>query len=259
MSPRIGIIGVGHVGRHTQEILHPHVVVTFDSAEDEAYPYDDLASCDVVVICVDTPPMADGRADITNVVEAVMRVPADLVVLRSTVPPGTVDSLSERTGKSICFMPEYVGESNFAGSRWEASGLATAFAVIGGAPAVRRRAIELLVPVYGPSTVFFQCEAREAEIIKYMENAFFATKLMFVNQFFDLCQGLGADWATVREGWLLDPRVGRDHSAVFAEDRGFGGRCLPKDLSALLARATDAGVALPLLEAVAALNDSYRQ
>jgi len=85
----------------------------------------------------------------------------------------------------------------------------------------------------GHHCVYYACSAVEAEIIKYMENSFLTTKVAFVNQFYDIANLFGADWHRVREGWLLDERVGRAFSAVFADNRGFGGKCLPKDISAI--------------------------
>ncbi len=107
-------------------------------------------------------------------------------------------------------------------------------------------------------TTFFECSAIEAEIIKYMENSFLALKVAFVNQMYDVARASEADWETVREGWLLDPRIGRAHSVVFPEDRGFGGRCLPKDLDAIRAYAQGLGVDASILDAVALANRRLR-
>jgi UDPglucose 6-dehydrogenase len=70
--------------------------------------------------------------------------------------------------------------------------------------------------VLGPTKTYFQCSAIEAEIIKYMENSYLATKVSFVNEFRRICETFGADWHAVREGWLLDPRVEPTHTAAFA-------------------------------------------
>jgi UDPglucose 6-dehydrogenase len=86
-----------------------------------------------------------------------------------------------------------------------------------------------------------------------MENCFLAAKVAFVNQFFDIAQALGVDFDELRRLWLLDPRVGPSHTMVTPE-RGFRGRCLPKDMAALIAAMRPLGGA-PLLEAVQAYND----
>ena len=63
----------------------------------------------------------------------------------------------------------------------------------------------------------------------------------------------------MREGWLLDPRIGRSHSAVFTDNRGFGGKCLPKDVNAIVRAASEVGYAPALLAEVLASNDRYRR
>jgi UDP-glucose 6-dehydrogenase len=89
-----------------------------------------------------------------------------------------------------------------------------------------------------------------------MENCFLATKVAFVNQFYDIAMELGIDFEELRELWLADPRVGYSHTVVTRE-RGFGGRCLPKDLSVLISAMKPMGGA-PLLEAVWAYNRTLR-
>ena len=71
-------------------------------------------------------------------------------------------------------------------------------------------------------------------LVALWRTPYLATKVSFVNEFRRICEILGADWHTVREGWLLDPRVEPAHRAAFASTPGFGGRCLPKDLSAII-------------------------
>ena len=93
--------------------------------------------------------------------------------------------------------------------------------------------------------------------MKYMENSYLALKVTFVNEFYEICRTFGADWHAVREGWLLDPRVERSHTAVFINQRGFGGRCLPKDVNAIAAAAVAAGYTPGLLQEVLASNDRF--
>ena len=96
-------------------------------------------------------------------------------------------------------------------------------------------------------------DAKTAELCKYMENAFLATKVAFVNQFYDLAEAWGVDYTELRELWLEDERIGRSHTLV-TEERGYRGRCLPKDMAAIIQAARQVGGA-PLLEAVDRYND----
>jgi len=255
---RVGIIGMGHVGSMMHTMLEPHAeLVTYDAADAGPYPKAELAECDYVMVCVSTPPAQDGSCDVTNVEDAVRQCPAERIMIRSTVSPGTTARLAADTGKHVVFCPEYVGESTYYNPLWPTA-TAVPFLIVGGEPADRAWFIDALQPVLGPDKSYHQCSADEAELIKYMENSFFAVKVIFAAEFRAICEAHGADWHTVREGWLLDPRVEPSHTAVFASARGFGGKCLPKDLAAIIAAARAAGIEPLLLAAAAAVNARLR-
>jgi len=83
-----------------------------------------------------------------------------------------------------------------------------------------------------------------------MENTWGATKVIFANEWYEICQRFGASYNTVREGWVLDSRVERMHTAVFPRKRGFGGKCFPKDLLGIIAQSEKAGYEPSLLKQV---------
>jgi UDPglucose 6-dehydrogenase len=256
---KIAIIGMGHVGKAMHDLFRQHAeIIPYDARGSEDYPERELASCDAAIVCVDTPTRADGSCDTSHVRDAVSRLPVTTVLLKSTVPPGTTDLLAATTGKDICFSPEYVGENPYLQTYWPGGCQDVPFLILGGEHAVRSRFIDLFQPVLGPTKIYFQCTAVEAEIIKYMENAYLATKVTFVNEFRRICEAFGADWHTVREGWLLDPRIEPTHTAAFATTPGFTGKCLPKDLTAIIHAATTAGYAPGLLAEVLHSNERLR-
>jgi len=255
----VGVIGLGRVGRAVCDLLAAHVrLVTWDRAENQPYPEAELAACDYAVVCVDTPAGTDGTADLSSVMKAAAQVPCERVLLKSTVPPGTTNRLAQSTGKSICYWPEYIGESRYYNPVFPSRIIEVPFVIIGGEPVVRRWFIDRLLPILGPTKTYFQCEAVEAELIKYAENSYFATKITFVNEFRQICEAFAADWHTVREGWLLDPRVERMHTAAFDDEPGFGGKCLPKDMTAIVAAAAAKGYMASLLAEVLATNARLR-
>ena len=259
MTPRVGIIGLGHVGQSMYDLFSQHTkVVTFDIIDHEDYPATDLEKCDFGVVCVDTPEMQDGACDISKVSEAINRIPIDRILLKSTVPPGTTDRLILASRKQICFSPEYIGESSYYHPFWADGVKAVPFVILGGEFTIRRWFVDRLLPILGPTKTYFQCTALEAETIKYMANSYFATKISFVNEFRNICENLGADWHTVREGWLLDPRIEPSHSAVFTEAPGFGGKCLPKDLNAIVHASLKVGYEPKLLIEVLRSNRRFR-
>jgi UDPglucose 6-dehydrogenase len=91
-----------------------------------------------------------------------------------------------------------------------------------------------------------------------MENAFYATKVTFCNEWFDIARTFGVDYNELRETWLADPRISRDHTFVYPDNRGFSGKCLPKDTSAIVKASADRGCDARLLKSVMAANSHYR-
>jgi hypothetical protein len=169
---KIGIIGMGHVGSTMHGLLGDHAqLITYDQATDSEYPHSNLAGCDFAVVCVSTPAGPGGECDITEVHEAVKRLPVSRILIKSTVAPGTTDHLVAVTGKQICFCPEYVGQSTYFNPLL-ADAAEMPFIVLGGAPETRKWFIDALLPVLGPTKSYFQCTAVEAEVVKYMENTF---------------------------------------------------------------------------------------
>ena len=75
---------------------------------------------------------------------------------------------------------------------------------------------------------------------------------------FDVAEALGVDYNQLREVWLADPRIGRSHTFVYRNNRGYGGKCLPKDTSALIHQGKAAGVDMSLLECVREKNNGYQ-
>jgi len=91
-----------------------------------------------------------------------------------------------------------------------------------------------------------------------MENCFYAVKVMFCNEFFDIARVHGVDYNELREIWLADPRISRDHTFVYPDNRGFSGKCLPKDVSAIIHSCRRHGLEPKLLEAAMDINDVHR-
>lgn len=217
-------------------------------------PYDDpgrkqaVNACDIVFVCVPTPAAAGESCDLSAVEESAGWITAPLCI-RSTVAPGTVERLSAAYGRAVAFSPEYLGES--PAHPWK-DDAACGFVIVGGADQIAGLVTAAYRTVVGPEVRFYYTDSRTAELCKYMENCFLATKVAFVNQFYDIAEALGVPFEELREVWLADPRIGSSHTQV-SRERGFRGRCLPKDLSAMIAAMKALGGA-PLLEQVLAYN-----
>ena len=256
---KIAIVGRGVVGRAFEKMVRSrYETVTYDPVENGDYPQAEIDACDLGVVCVPTNAREDGSCDTSIVADAVFKLNNPLILIKSTIEPGTTDRLVRQTGKRICFSPEYIGESKYFQPYWEDM-IHTPFFIVGGAELDCIDIIALIEPITGPTKVYYSCRAVEAEIIKYMENSFFATKVTFVNEFYNICERLGANWQKVREGWLLDPRINKMHTSVFKDERGFGGKCYPKDLNAIIKKAESLGYSPELLKEVVASNKRIRE
>jgi UDPglucose 6-dehydrogenase len=253
----IGIVGYGFVGRGLADLFgSAHKVVVYDNAfamYSSPSQREAINSCDVAFIAVPTPTGSDGiSCDLTQVQDALswLTVPT---CIKSTVPPGTTKTVESWFKAPIAVSPEYMGESSH--HQWKTPD-SYGFQIIGGA----RTVAELVMAAYRESSrvdiKFYLTDSVTAEFVKYMENCFLATKVAFVNQFYDLAKWVGVDFNEARNLWLLDPRIGGSHTDV-SEVRGFGGKCLPKDLRAIIAVANSYGGA-KLLEAVHAFNEAVR-
>ena len=250
---KVGIVGLGHVGSIMKELFE--YVAVYDEIK-EIGNRDEINQCQVVFVCVPTPQGKGGCCD-TSIVEYVLDwLDSEVIVLRSTVPVGFTDEQSRKRGKRIVFQPEYYGETyahpfrNPRNRNW---------ITLGGADKATELVAQLYERIYTSEVVIHQVDAKTAELAKYMENSFLATKVIFCNQFYDLSKAMGVNYYKLRETWLLDPRIGRSHTFVYEDERGYGGSCLPKDLSAIIYQAQEVGVDIDLLDAVREENERYHE
>jgi UDPglucose 6-dehydrogenase len=254
MKPKtVAIVGYGAVGKGIKQ-LFPQAVVYDEPlglGTREA-----VNGCQYAFIAVPTPARPNGACD-TAIVENVLSwIESDIIVIRSTVSVGTTERLARATGKNIVFQPEFgPGEtpdhhfSDLRRIRW---------VILGGDRPSTVAVTDLYKTTFNADLTIYQTDSRTAELTKYMENCFLAVKVTFCNEFYDIAQGLGVDYNELRELWLLDPRVGRSHTFVLPDDRGFGGKCLPKDLRAMTYTAEGAGCSPTLLLATAQANAAVR-
>lgn len=121
------------------------------------------------------------------------------------------------------------------------------------------RVAEILKELYAPflrtNRPVIVMDLVSAELIKFAANAFLATKISFINEIANICEGVGADVDKVREGLGLDNRIG---PRFLYPGLGYGGSCFPKDVQALMATAKEAGYIPRLLEAVDRINHDQR-
>lgn len=241
----IGIIGYGHVGRAMHKIFGDWVKAIYDPFVDAPEGLENskeaVNKCDLAIVCVFTKENEDGSCDTSLVDESVGWADTPVVLIKSAVIPGTVEKLKEKYGKRIVVSPEYFGESRyFMPEEWR-DPKAWPFQIFGGDPNDTAYCVAVFKPVFNPRTFYYQIPSTTAELIKYAENIWGATKVTWANEFFEICKAFGVNFDQMREGWALDPRVEKMHTSVFERARGFGGKCFPKDVKALIRASEKAG------------------
>ena len=262
---RIGIIGQGYVGTAIKVGFEPYYTVEtydkYDGMKSTVQLTDMVETCKVIFVCVPTPMNTDGTCH-TDIVESVVKeiddrvdlanIPKPTVVIKSTVPPGTTDRLHRKyKGVDVIFNPEFLTEMNFIEDFKNQSRI-----ILGGV----RRGTSLLRQIYSkvfPHATIVKTNAKYAETVKYFINCFLGTKVSFANEMKMLCDEIDIDYDKVVEYATYDERLGKSHWAVPGPDGelGFGGHCLPKDISAIVNGYGD----MELLQAVLKVNDRVRK
>ena len=218
-----------------------------------------------VFIAVGTPPLPDGRADLSFVRQVAEAIGENLngykvVITKSTVPVGTGQMVEkvirEKSGGSQDFAvvsnPEFLRE----GSALEDFSRPDRV-VIG---ARTQRAVDVMLEIYAPlkaaGVPFVIANIESSEMIKYASNGFLATKITFVNEIAELCERVGADVETVARGMGLDNRI---NPKFLHPGPGYGGSCFPKDTSAIAQIAEEHGMSFEIIDAVLSANERVRQ
>ncbi len=253
-KPRVGVVGAGVVGSAMQKLCGPDTVVYDPYKAEYSGNRDALNRCDVAFVAVPTPMNDDGSCNTSIVEEVVGWVESPLIILRSTVTPGTTDRLRQKLGKAVVFQPEYLGETtaHVFGNMAERE-----FVVLGGTTEDVSRAADFYKHYYNAYVRYYFCDAVTAEVAKYMENAFYAVKVTFVNEFYDIAIAHGVDPNVLREIWLADPRISRDHTFVYPFARGFSGKCLPKDCNAIVHSSRQKGLEPKFMAATLRINEDF--
>jgi len=248
---KIAIIGNGHVGT-AMRTLFPGAAV-YDKHQPDHADRSAVEGADFAIVCVPTPSLSDGAADVSAVEEVVEWCNAGLICIKSTVPPGTTDRLATYISKRIVFSPEYEGETP-----WQRSVRDWPFVIVGGERQAANEALAHFAAVLGPEKSYWATDAVTAETVKYTENAWLAMQVTWANEMAGICEAVGTSWQQVRELWALDPRVSPWNTLVLPPG-GYGGKCLPKDAAALIAAARGAGYEATFLEAMVAANERFRR
>ena len=231
---RIGIIGNGYVGEALAFTfspiykIHIHDTNPLRSNDD----VETVHNCDFVFICVQTPMFKDGSQDLSYVKKVFKYAnKKPIYILKSTVLPGSTKKLeSDYPELKIIFSPEFLTERTA-----KLDMLTQSRIILGGNSKLTSKVKNIFVNRFKTKNII-EMDSTAAELVKYMNNTFFATKVSFMNEFKILCDNIGADWDDVIAGFASDSRVGNSHLNVPGHDGkfGYGGTCFPKDVNSLI-------------------------
>ena len=266
----IGIVGQGFVGSAVRAGLETEFnVLTYDKFVEEktnSTLLNIVSKCDVIFVCVPTPMDMETGECHTGIVESVIsdidRLCIDLnvvptLVVKSTVPPGTIDRLNDYIAQhcNVTFNPEFLTEANAINDFINQNRI-----VLGGDKMALRPVIEIFEAAF-PGVPIKVTTAATAEMVKYTTNCFLATKVSFANEIFDICQHSRVDYNEMVDIAKLDTRLGNSHWMVPGPDgdRGYGGHCFPKDMTALRYIASQMPVATPTLDGASKTNSNVRK
>ncbi len=240
---KIGIVGKGFVGSAVQNGFSANTgceadVKIYDKDPSRStHSLEEVMSCDFVFLSVPTPSNKDGSMNLSFIHSALEEMSEynsenTIVLVRSTIVPGTSKLLQEKYKKlKIVFNPEFLTERSAHFDFINQSRI-----ILGGEKELTSKVADLYNWRFGKYTPIIQTDFQTAELIKYMNNCFFATKVSFLNEMKLVAEKTGCDWETAIEGFVLDGRVGHSHLQVPGPDgkAGFGGSCFPKDVQAMI-------------------------
>jgi nucleotide sugar dehydrogenase len=256
---KVAIVGYGYVGTAYHKVFPDAVIY------DPFKGYNDkeaVNNCDLAIVCVPTQMKEDKSADISIVEEVVGWLETPLILIKSTVPPTTTQKLRESTHKRICHSPEYVGEGGYYIPYWKYAHPTEpqhhSFVIVGGEPKDRDEIIDIFQRVLGADKIYFQCTSTASELIKYFENCTIGSRVTLSNVFAKICESFGESYNQVREGLVLDERLGKMFTSVFKDKRGFGGKCIPKDMNAIVQASKKNGYDPKLLQSILDVNDELK-
>jgi len=273
---KIGVIGGGFVGKAIAKgfMLHANISIYDIDPEKSTDTFDNvILNSDFVFIALPTP-MIDiegGKADLSIMHDFFQKASntrkeaiknsmyfntKTIFIIKSTIPVGTTRKLCELYGLTIIHSPEFLTERTA-----NIDFLLPARNIIGGLNQSDNSKVAKLFQDRFPETPCYIMPPEEAELVKYMCNCFFATKVMFFNEMRLLVDRLGMDWDSVMNGVLSDGRIAHSHTDIPGHDgdRGIGGKCFPKDINALISILNENNIDPKVLEAVWEQNKAIRK
>ena len=266
LKQKIGIFGNGFVGSAVQFGFSPSTGCDYEVRVYDKNPTKSVDSIEETVnesefifLSVPTPSNKDGSMNLDIVEQALLDISEvnenkhNIVLLRSTVVPGTTRELQSKFDNlRLVFNPEFLTERN---AKYDFINQARII-IGGGDTMIQKHEVEKVGDLYrlrfGESQPIIETNWETAELIKYMSNCFFTTKISYMNEMYQIANKCDADWEVVLDGFFRDGRVGHSHMNVPGPDGkfGFGGSCFPKDIRAIINYGESLGLKMNTLKGV---------
>jgi UDPglucose 6-dehydrogenase len=259
LKKNIGIIGKGFVGSavahgFSSACGYDGVIRVYDSNPMlSTHSLDEtINESNFLFVSVPTPSNTNGSVNLDILYNCINDIQCNLngnnpvILIRSTVVPGTTQALSDKfPDLNIVFNPEFLTErsANF-------DFINQARFVLGGDSSSTNVVAELFRDRFGSQIPIIETTYETAELIKYMCNTYFATKISFLNEMKLIADQVNVNWDDAMNGFLSDGRIGHSHTNIPGHDgkKGFGGSCFPKDVQAIIHYAKSLNIDLGTLE-----------
>jgi UDPglucose 6-dehydrogenase len=268
---KIGVVGVGIVGSATAKVLErKHELFLYDKFKQEYNSKKNLEevvdNSEVIFVCVPTPMKITGEIDYSSVHSSLDQLGEEmirtnrnpqeiLVTIRSTAVSGTTDKLAEEYPFRFAFNPEFLRE------KYAVEDMKNTDRIVIGAN--DKKSINQLQEVYKPlfpNAKYVIVKRKEAEMIKYVANVTLASQIAIANEIYNICKATRVDYDIVRKAILLDERIGNNTEVPGPDgDFGFGGKCFPKDLRALIRLSQENEYDPYLLQEIWRTNEKVRK
>jgi UDPglucose 6-dehydrogenase len=254
---KIGVIGVGKVGSAIsfgfQRIGHE--VLQHDIKLETRLK--DVLPATLVFVCVPTPSSADGSCNRKLVYDVVRDLVGaayeGLVVIKSTVTPGTTDNLQRLyPNLDLAFCPEFLRERAAFSDFVENNDVCVS-------GVYKDTDAGLIEEAHGSLPKHFaRMRPLEAEFCKYFCNTFNAMRVVFANQFYDVCKSAGADYSVIKNAVIKRNNIDDHYLECNEQFRAFSGSCLPKDADAFSHYAAVLGVEVDLIDTMISINEKLK-
>jgi UDPglucose 6-dehydrogenase len=267
--PCIGVVGRGFVGSAVAFGFSPQCgynakikIYDKDPTKSTHTLEETINDSEFIFLSVPTPSNQDGSINLDIVYNVISKISEinrkddNIILLRSTITPGSTRKIQTQfRNLRIVFNPEFLTERSAKLDFINPSRI-----ILGGLSGDTDRVANLFKCRFGNNVPIIQTNYETAELIKYIANCYFATKISFLNEMKLISDKCGANWQGVIDGLVTDGRIGHSHINVPGHDGkyGFGGSCFPKDVQAMISFAELLGCDLNTLKGAWATNLEVR-